>query len=262
MIDLTGHTDIAVPEEVLAELAAVCREAATDLLVIGAAARDLVIHARQRSQPVRATHDVDIAVAIRTDDEFRELSDRLSPKGASPHKFDVLGVEVDVIPFGGNETDRTVRFADGSCLNVTGIREAHANAVLVRMPNGTDVHVATPAALTALKILAWSERHNDNPKDGMDFAVILSALSDSPFDDEVWDDDEALDATGADIISAASYHYARIAAEAFAPRDGAEVLNVIRDPARRSTLIRHMRNPLAEDLLDAYSRGFAVGLER
>ncbi|WP_350270589.1 hypothetical protein AAFP32_03005 [Brevibacterium sp. CBA3109] len=261
MLDLTGHTDVPVPEEVLAELADVCGKSGTEMFVIGAAARDLVIHARKQTQPVRATHDVDIAVAVRTDAQFQELSQLLTRKRSAPHKFSVLGIEVDIIPFGGNESDRTVCFADGSSLDVTGIREAHSTSVLVRLPKGTEVYVASPAALTALKILAWSERHDDNPKDGLDLAVILSALSESPFDDEVWNDDDALDATDVDIISAASYHYARIAAEPFTPHDGRVVLNIIRDQAQRSTLIRNMRTPFAEDLLEAYSRGFSAGLE-
>ena len=262
MLDLTGHTDIPVPEEVLAELADACGKSGTEMFVIGAAARDLVIHARKQTLPVRATHDVDIAVAVRTDAQFQELSQLITRKRSAPHKFKVLGIEVDVIPFGGNESDRTVRFNDGSRLNVTGIREAHSTSVLVRLPKGTEVHVASPAALTALKILAWSERHDDNPKDGLDLAVILSALSESPFDDEVWNDEDALEATDADIISAASYHYARIAAGPFTPQDGKLVLDIVLDRAQRSTLIRHMRTPFAEDLLDAYSRGFSSGLER
>lgn len=260
MIDLTGHPHIPVPEDVLAELASACERAGTDLLVIGAAARDLVIHAQQRTHPVRATHDIDIAVAINTDAQFQELARLLTRRRSSPHTFSVLDIEVDILPFGEVESDRTVRFPDGSHLDVTGIREANSTSVLVRLPHGTEVHVASPAALSVLKILAWSERHNDNPKDGMDLAVILSALSEQPFDDEVWEDDEALDATDSDIIAAASYHYARNAAEPFTHWEGQAVLDVLRHETQRSMLIRDMRTPFADDLLDAYTLGFARGL--
>lgn len=57
MIDLTGRTDVPVPEEVLRELAAICRDAGVDCLVIGAAARDLVIHTQQGKSPIRATKE-------------------------------------------------------------------------------------------------------------------------------------------------------------------------------------------------------------
>lgn len=262
MIDLFGLNDVPVPEEVLAELAVVCKESNVEMLVIGAAARDLVIHSQQHKEPIRATDDVDIAVAVRTDEQFLELAGTFARRDKAPHKFKVLGVEVDIVPFGGNEADRTVAFADGNLLDVTGLQEAHSTSVSVRMPRGTEVQATSPAALTALKILAWHDRHTDNPKDGLDLAVILNALSESPFDDEVWDDDEALDATDADIITAASYHYAHIAAQPFSPHDGMAVLDILRDPAQREMLIRHMRNPLAGELLAAYSRGFEAGLRR
>lgn len=260
MIDLTGHADVPVPEEVLAELTKICRQLDVELLVIGAAARDLVIHSQQHKDPVRATVDVDIAVAVRNDKQFFELSRMFTRKGRASHRFTVLGIDVDIVPFGGNEANRTVAFADGNLLDVTGIQEAHSTSVKVRMPQGTEVQVASPAALTALKILAWSERHTDNPKDGLDLGVILNALSECPFDDEVWDDDEALEATGADIIAAASFHYAHIAAQPFSPQDGMAVLDIIRDPAQREMLIRHMRNSFAGELLTAYCRGFEAGL--
>jgi predicted nucleotidyltransferase len=260
MIDLTGHTDVPVPEGALRELANLCRQADVEFLVIGAAARDLVIHSRQRSVPTRATTDIDIAVAVRNDEHFHRLSTRLTRKGRAPHTFIADGVEIDVIPFGGNEVDRAVTFSDGNVFDATGIAEAHSTALLVHMPQGTEVRVASPAALTALKILAWGERHADNPKDALDLATILTALSEHPFDDEVWDDEEALDATDADIFAAASYHYAKIAARPFAHSDGRKVLDILDDPVKRHLLIRQMRNALASDLIDAYARGFETGL--
>lgn len=137
-------------------------------------------HYGQQTEPIRATDDVDIAVAVRTDEQFLELSGMFARRGKAPHKFNVLGVEVDIVPFGGNEADRTVTFTDGNLLDVT----------------------------------------------------------------------------------AASYHYAHIAAQPFSPQDGMAVLDILRDPTQREMLIRHMRNPLAGELLTAYSRGFEAGLRR
>lgn len=262
MIDLTGRTRIPVPEEVLAELSESCRVLDLEFLVVGAAARDLVIHALQDTDPVRATEDVDIAVAVHGREQFTTLTGRLSRKGNAEHTFVVLGVDVDVVPFGGIERDREVRFADDHLLDVTGLQEAHSTSTLVRMPQGTEVRVATASAQTALKILAWRDRHHDNPKDGLDLGIILAAMSSDPFVDEVWEDDEALDATDADIFAAASFHYARIAAEAFTPADGKAVGDVLNDPVQRQKLLRQMRNSLAPDLIDAYRSGFLVGLDR
>ena len=51
MIDLLGRSDVPVAEEVLAELASLCDAMGVEFIVIGAAARDLVIHALQKSVP-------------------------------------------------------------------------------------------------------------------------------------------------------------------------------------------------------------------
>ena len=95
---------------------------------------------------------------------------------------------------------------------LSALQEAYATSIAVRMPHGTELRVASAPAQTALKVLAWRDRRDVNPKDGLDLRVILSALSEDPFVEEVWDDLEALDATDYDIIAAASYHYARQAA--------------------------------------------------
>ena len=101
-----------------------------------------------------------------------------------------------------------------------------------------------------------------NPKDGLDLRTIRSALSEEPFDDEMWEDDDALEASRHDIVIAATHHYAREAAVPFAPEDGAAVLEILDDERLRPLLERHMRGVLASEMLDGYRRGFAAGLRR
>ncbi|RNI20895.1 hypothetical protein [Flexivirga caeni] len=261
MIDLTGRTDVLVPEEVLSELSSACRELGLEFLVVGAAARDLIIHARQQSNPERETDDVDIAVAVRAEGQFSDLIRRFPLVRGHQNKITVHDVEVDVVPFGDIEQARTILFPDDHRLDVNGLQEAHATAVSVRMPNGTEIRAAGAPAQTALKILAWRDRHEANTKDGIDLRVILLSLSADPFVNEVWGDDVALDATDADIITAAAFHYARIAAEPFTVHDGMAVVDVLHDTTLRALLTRDMRsNLLAPSLLDAYAKGFLTGL--
>src|SRR5699024_12452267 len=115
-----------------------------------------------------------------------DLPERMAVLGGidrAAHQFSVHVFEVDVIAFGGNESARAVKFCDGSVFDATGIAEAHSTSVSVRFPRETEVQVASPAALTALKILAWRERYADNPKDALDLATIFTAMSESSFDD-------------------------------------------------------------------------------
>lgn len=201
--------------------------------------------------------DVPVAVEV-----LAELTARLTPSGHSQHRFQVLGVDVDIVPFGGIERDRTIRLADDHLPDVNDLQEAHLTSVLVRMPQGTELRAASAPAQTALKILAWRDRRDTNPKDGLDRGVILSTLPEEPFDDEVWEDEESLAAAEADIVIASSRHYARRAAEPFTPHDGAAVLEVLDDRRLRPLLGRDMRTSLAMDLLDGYRKGIAVGLSR
>lgn len=260
MIDLTGRTDVPVPEEVLAEVSRALGQAGLDFLVIGAAARDLAIHSLQNAKPLRATLDVDIAIAVPTQQAYEELGSLLSRTGRSAHTFNVLGVEVDIVPFGGIERNRSVRFNDDHLLDVSGLQEVSTRAERVRMPRGTEVWAASAPAQAVLKILAWRDRHDGNRKDGPDLALILAALSEDPFVDEVWDDSAALDATDDDILSASCFHYGRIAGAPFSPADGTAVLDVLHDPSLRPALERQMGRALAVDMLDGFARGFERGM--
>ncbi|EWS81390.1 hypothetical protein BF93_17630 [Brachybacterium phenoliresistens] len=261
MIDLTGRTDVPVPEDVVAAVGDRAARLGLVPLLIGAAARDLVIHARQQRDPVRATKDIDIAIAVRGDQEFSKLATALGHPTKGMHRFEVLGVEVDLVPFGGMEHERTIRFPDDHVLDVTGFEEAFSTSVVVRMPRGTEIRVADAPAQTALKILAWRDRRHTNTKDAADLFSILEAISEEPFVDDVWEDIDALDATDDDIISAASYRAGRLAAVPFSPGDGGAVMDVLLDPQLRGHLARDMRSSLAEDLLAAYTAGFRRGLE-
>lgn len=268
MIDLHGREDIPVPEEVVAAVADHAHRLGITPLLIGAAARDLVVHAQQQRGPVRATKDIDIAIAVDGAQKFSALARALGSPNSGTHRFTVLGIEVDIVPFGGVERGREVHFPDDHVLDVTGIAEALLTSVWVRMPQGTEIRAADAPAQSALKILAWRDRRHTNAKDATDLRTILDAMSEDPFDDAVWNDTEALDATGYDIFAAAAYRTGRLAAWPFAPAEGRAVVDVLDDPQLRSELVRHMsRAPksahtsdMVSDAVTAYRAGFLRGL--
>lgn len=100
LIDLSGREDVPVPEEVIAALLERSEVTGLQVLVVGAAARDLVIHAQLKERPARSTLDVDIAVAVGGDGDFTEFCAPFERIGGSEHAFRVCGAEVDVVPFG------------------------------------------------------------------------------------------------------------------------------------------------------------------
>lgn len=259
-LDLTGRTDIPVAEEVISELQARARRAGLELLLIGAAARDLVVHAPLDTSTSRATLDVDVAVALTGPGDYAEFCSGL-PRLQTEHKFEVLGIEVDVVPFGAIEDVRTAHFSDGHDLDVNGLSEALGTAVDVRLPGGTEVRVASLPAQAALKILAWRDRHLDTKKDGADLAEILAASAEGPYEADTWEDEAALEATDTDIVLAGPYRAGCLAAAPFDQESGTAVLEVLEDPALHEQLVRDMRGGiLAGEQLDAFARGFSSGL--
>lgn len=249
-----------VPVEVVADLARQAKESNTEWVIVGAAARDLVVHTEWSASPVRATRDVDIAIAIdnRADlDAFTRPFHRLGE-----HKIRHLEVEVDVIPAGGLEEDGIVRFDNGHKLDVVGLVEAIRYAEAVQLTPQLTVPVAPVEIQAALKTLAWRDRHPGDPKDALDLLAILSVTSEGRYADEVWSDPTALDACDDDVTTAGAYRCGRVCAQAFSARRGLGVLAVLEDPNFRSLLVRQMRSVLAQELVDAFQRGFHSGLAR
>lgn len=237
--DMRAVPDLPVPLEVLHVLHVRARGLGIRLLVIGAAARDLVVHGPTKAQSPRSTDDVDVAIAVDRAG-FEAYTRGWERVRASERKFLIHGIEVDVIPFGPLESDRKITLNDDHVLDVNGLAEAMETAVTVLLPEGLEVDVASLPGQAALKVLAWRDRHNANPKDARDLREILDAAWSDPHDDEVWDDAKAMEWADHDIILAAAYRVGRLAAEPFTPDDGRHVLNVLEDEQAADRLARQM----------------------
>src|ERR1035437_3481938 len=139
----------------------------------------------------RATRDVDIAVAVKSWSEVECLTRSMDPTRGVVHKFLVLGTEVDVIPFGGIESpERTITWPNDQEMDVFGFAEALSSAVRVKLPGDLTVFVASLAAQSLLKLLAWKDRHYQNRKDAIDLSSIIDAYSQGPYFEQLYDDHE------------------------------------------------------------------------
>lgn len=259
-MDLSAAEALPVPVEVLRELTERAERLGLTMLVIGAAARDLVVHAVTKQHVVRATLDLDVAVAVDREG-FAEFTRGLQPVRDSDHKVRVLGMEVDVVPFGPMERDRRVELNDGHVLDVNGLAEAAATAVVVNLPSGVTVHVASLPAQAALKVLAWRDRHLKSTKDALDLRHILEASAESPYVEAAWEDAEALARFDYAIELAAAYRTGRLAALPFDPLHGGAVLKVLDDPEQAARLASQMGSLTSPHLVDAFATGFRSGLE-
>ncbi len=83
-------------------------------MLVGAAARDVLLVHAHGGAPQRATEDTDVALAVRDWDAFLRVHEALVASGAviadrQPHRFWFGAHQVDIIPFGGVERrDRSI----------------------------------------------------------------------------------------------------------------------------------------------------------
>lgn len=154
------------------------------VLLVGAQARDLLLHYVHGVPITRATTDVDLAFAVADWDDFASLKEALLRSGAFESVRPVAHrlihrtrVPVDLIPYGGVEgPDSSIVWPDDeSEMSVLGYREAVETAVDVVLPGKVLVSTVSIPMFAVLKLIAWSYRHVRAPvKDASDLFLILS----------------------------------------------------------------------------------------
>lgn len=181
----------------LARLLSAVRQAVRDtpVLLVGAAARDLLLVHAHGVEVQRATEDTDLALAVRSWDAFLRLREALITSGGftadgPPHRLWFGDQRLDIIPFGGVErADRSVAWpTEGAeVMNVAGLTEALATAIAVGLPGGVVVDVASLPAIALLKIWAWNDRKHTTPgKDASDLWTLLRHYADAGNQDRLY----------------------------------------------------------------------------
>jgi len=259
---------------VYSDVAQVCAELGIDYLVVGAAARDLVLEHVYGAQSRRATTDVDFGLRLAGWSSFDELRAALLKRGyqesKSQHRLlSPRGIAVDVIPFGEiADTDTNIAWPpDGETrMSVLGFKEAHDHSDLIRIQKDPEirVRVATPVGMVLLKLIAWNERSLDKrPKDALDLQHLLTSYSRIPAVQEAiyserelgerhgWDNDFM----GAELLG---LHATRIAQH----RTAEVILALVGRSERVERLVWEMSGGIEANLdrsgklLDAFFRGF------
>lgn len=254
--DASGIESLPVPVEWIAQVVEALRAEVDDLVIIGAAARDLLASHAAGLPIQRVTKDLDVAVAVSDMGSYRVATGRFDPHRAEP-QFIYRGHPIDVIPYGAVERDRHVLFDSDHRLDVMGLAEAAASKVEVTLRPGLVVPVASLEAQGALKVLAWRDRRYDTrDKDAVDLAYLLAASSCGVYEDELWDDVEALHATDHDLGEAGAYRLGRGAATLFEPPSREVLASLLSDGEFCNQLSRAMAGSSAGPLLAAYAKGF------
>lgn len=160
-------------------------------LVIGATARDIILHHGYGAAIERGTRDIDFGIQVQNWDQFEQLKEHLLKNGFTPDQTKVHQLvttvpngeswEIDIIPFGniagdGNSITWPPQHDIG--MSVTGFNEAFKHALDVKIANNPNLNikVASPAGMLLLKLISWLEReHGVRRKDAMDIFYLTRA---------------------------------------------------------------------------------------
>lgn len=153
--------------------------------IIGAFARDVILGLCFGIDTGEATRDIDFGLMMDDWAQFDELRARLIARkefaecGDMPHRLTFRRVrQLDIVPFGGierkpGEIAWPPEFT--TVMSTVGLRQAHARALPITIAEGRSVPFASPAALTLLKLIAWSERGSAvNRRDARDLGLLLT----------------------------------------------------------------------------------------
>jgi predicted nucleotidyltransferase len=188
MLDLSQRHEL----DWLAQLVADVQSAAPSIepLVVGALARDLLLHYGHGVKISRVTADADFALAVADWNEFSKVRNALMASTVfAPHRHVAHRLQhakfgpIDLIPFGSVEQpDGTIAWppSGDEVMGVLGYAEAAASSISVTLPSGQSVRVVSLPMLAVLKVFAWSDRHRSTQgKDAVDLGLILRSYLDT-----------------------------------------------------------------------------------
>lgn len=280
VLDLSHRDDLLGLAELLTDVRSAAPSA--ELLIVGALARDLLLHYGHGIAIERATEDVDLGLAVADWRQFEAIREALIVGGRFASDRKVIhklrhhkGTWIDLIPFGAVERpDGTIAWppSGDDVMAVFAYSEANAAAVLVTVPLSLSVRVVSLPMLAGLKVLVWKDRHVIAPrKDAKDLMLILDSYLNAGNNDRLYvelkdllTDDFDFEKTGAWLVGRdlrALIHKHSTRADALLGRL-LDVLGAELDLHGRLTLIAQMSdsNPnRAQRLLGAFQSGLRGG---
>lgn len=185
LLNLTGKIDTETVSTLRA-IAEVTFEQNLPYIVVGATARDLVLHYGYGMPIQRATRDIDFAVEVASWGAFEKIRVALVEKGFTEngevqHRlYSAKGGPIDIVPFGGVENhNSSIAWPphDNPVMDVRGFKEVSENAqeIIICDEPHLKTRVVTPEGLMLLKLISWTDRAPElRKKDADDIWYILT----------------------------------------------------------------------------------------
>ncbi|MFH2211240.1 MAG: nucleotidyl transferase AbiEii/AbiGii toxin family protein [Pseudomonadota bacterium] len=232
----------------------------------------------------RATTDEDFACALDNWEQFSTLKKFLVANAnfeESEHVAHRLllrmpGLEhkfkVDLIPFGGIEASpNTIAWPPGMevMMNVAGYSDALAAAVTVEVSPGINIAVASLPGITILKLFAWADRGQENPKDAIDLVSLLRGYHEAGNESRIYEEEDALAAletAGYDIELAGAWLLGKDASVMVSAQTNADLRGLLNGTKNRRLIADMARAMLGKDnaldysqrLLEQFTHGFTA----
>jgi predicted nucleotidyltransferase len=257
----------------LANLCAIVADCTTQLqipyLVVGASARDMVLHYGYGANIQRATADIDFALQVPTWDSFAALKRKLITNNFLETKIAhrLIGPNnwsIDIMPFGGvADEDVNIQWppSGDTVMSVLGFEEAlsHANRVRLRDTPILDVPVASPEGMTILKLIAWTDRAADvRKKDAKDIAYLLTTYENIPaVSDQLYREEVLMELYEWDITLASAHQLGINLKKIILPKTYSAISEVLNKKHLKLPLER-LINEMGGNTLQQYARHEAL----
>ena len=151
--------------------------------VIGATARDIIMQIHHEKVG-RATHDLDIAIAISNWDEFQKVEkgivniEGFEKDKTQKQRFIYLNdFQLDIVPFGEVMKEDDKIFwppEEDIAMSILGFSEVNEDTQTVKIDNAIEIQIASLAGVFILKTVAWLDRNLKGNKDADDMAFIIN----------------------------------------------------------------------------------------
>lgn len=206
--------------DILRAVAEEARAEEIDYMLVGATARDILLTHVFGIATRRATYDVDFAVAVKDWQQFDAMRTRLMARGSFKAggkvqqrlyyqgKAGDLDYHIDLVPFGGIAlASKEIAWPPDMkvIMNVAGYDDVLAAAELVTFAPGFDGKVVSLAGLAILKLVAWSDRGREDPKDAHDLIQLMDHYAAAGNLDRVYEEEGVIDAGSYDPDLAGAY---------------------------------------------------------
>lgn len=173
------------------EVDRVARNMGIEYLVVGASARDLVMHHCYGAEIKRATRDVDFAINVPNWNTFKTLTANLVNIGyretRQAHRLiSPTDLPIDIVPFGDLESeDKNIDWPPNGdiSMSVLGFAEACrvADQIIISKDPDVTIPVANPPGMALLKLIAWLDRPTElRAKDARDLTYLCESYEKVP----------------------------------------------------------------------------------